>query len=224
MIFKKRLQATTLAVSLMTAASAYSEIFVNPIGQNAAGGWTWSALFSPSSEVEYDVQVADFELERTYAAFTGIYGLSSSIDLYGSFVPVFDIDNGNFEGDGFTFAGGVRHGLNILGFDLGTYAQFSFVSEEYELNGNATSDVNGYELIAGAMFKFPLARTTTAYAGPELVLLSEFDVENSSEEWERDNGLGIRGGVNHNLGSFTLFADLIILSEETLTFGVETRL
>ena len=218
---------SALALSLVAATSQVNaEIYVNPIGQLPAGEKAWSVMFAPGSEVEYDFGGGDSDIERTYVAATGIYGLGDHLDLYGSFVPVFDIDNSDYEGDGLTLAFGARYGLSIAGFDIGTYAQFSMVSEEYELksSGEQGSDINGYELITGALLKFGNQKANL-YVGPEMVLLSELEIEDESRDIERDNGLGFRGGVNYAISpKFTLFADLAVLNEETLTLGVETRL
>ena len=226
-MFFSRIQKTLMLGLLFIGMSStsYAELFTNPVKQLPQGEFSLSGFFSPSSTITYDFG-ADVDIDRSYLGLSGTYGLFRQLDVYLSMVPVLDIDNGDFDGQGFTIGFGSRYEFNLSGLDFHGYTQIHTINEEYEFaeSGDPASDIGGFELSSGLMSSIKLNQIT-AYAGPELVVLSDFEVDASGQDFERASGFILRGGMNYEINrKMSFFADAAIFNEKTLTLGVETRL
>ena len=226
MLFRSAYRSSMMAISLWCLHSfSYAELYINPIGEIPQGSVSINALFTPASTITYDFGV-DVDIERQYAGFSAAFGLFNQLDVFAAVSPVFDIQNGDFEGDAFNYAFGSRYSFNIFGFDLHGFTQFSNISEEYVFveTGEAASDITGVELLSALNVKFDFGRASV-YGGAEFILLSDFEVDASGQDFERANKLGLHAGGGYRLNRMLMiFADINLNSEESVTFGLETKL
>jgi hypothetical protein len=207
--------ATTLAFS-----SANAEMLINPVGKAKSGAMEGGAYFGTSS-VEYEFNGNSYDIDRTFLGVSLAYGMTSALDLYGTFAYTLEAELEPVPGDdsGFMFGVGARGVIpSNLGVKLHGYGQLLFIDEEY---GRSVEGEETY-IMGGIVASKALDTNIKVYGGLELNLMSDMEVETTDAD--RDDFLGFRLGANFNTGKFIIDVNAALVHESGLNLSISTPL
>lgn len=198
-----------------------------PTGHSTIGG-TFAL-----TETEYDLGVSR-DIERSMIGADGGFNVAPEVDLIGQVGLIFDseVENSSADdGSGFMLGGGARFGIHQSGKTrLFGYGMLNFTRETFDGPGELEYEITLLDLHAGGAVAFLVGPTIQPWVGLELVLHSDGDLESkvgdttSEIDVERDDRLGLRGGVNFRLPSSTIRLDMTLVSETSFLFGMATTL
>ena len=243
-----------LLVCLSLAANA--QLIMNPSSSCSPGG----IELSPSiaySEIEYkgkdDEDAGNVKVKRYLTGLNGAWGVNDWFDIYASLGFIAkaepDPDEGNWDdnGNGFISAAGIR-GVNFENdyISVMSYAQLSFISEDYgETSETATDDTGTskisvetsaeiFDVALGAIVKGYVADRFSLYGGLEFIPYSDgkakysTKIEHSgsaiedhdlSDKIERDKLFTLRLGANYELEQWLLRGEIGLISETSVLLG-----
>lgn len=221
------LKQILIAASAALACEARADLLADPSSSNGDGRTKAAGVFV-SSEIEYETDDSDFDVERKILGLELSHGLSRQADLIAQlgFIMDTEVEQIREDGDGFLFGGGARFEfaqsgtMRVLGFGL-----LSYQTEEIK-DGSFKLELDTYELHTGAVTAFHVSRTIVPYAGIDVILFddgeakSSFGGSSSEEDIERDDMFSLKLGANINLASASLRPEVTILGEQTFLFAV----
>ena len=201
-----------LAFSLNTANA---ELFINP-AEKLQNGASDVSLHFGTSDVDYDFDGVNADIERTFFGGTYAFASSPKLDIFFTFSYTMEaeIENGP-DDSGIMLGGGARFSIpNQRGLNLVGYGQLLLIDEDY------TSNVSGEEtyILLGLSISTKLEQNFVVYGGPELNLYSDMDIE--GVDGDRDDVLGFRVGANYDAGDFLLNFNLALMHESGMFFSV----
>lgn len=219
MTIRKFKSATILCLFLFSSL-AHAELMFNTAKLYPSGGFSGYLVIS---DVNYEGESGgDFDIERKIIG--GDYTIPIDRDMNFTLQAglIFDAesDGSSNDGQGFQFGGGGRMKLHatrtmrLLGFGLVNYT-----TENYDGPGDPSLSLIDIHL--GVTARFIISRTISPYAGLELALYSDGDIESGSAkaDIERDDLILINLGVIVPMDAAELFFEITIGGEQTLTFG-----
>jgi hypothetical protein len=176
------------------------------------------------SEVEYDAK-STIDVERKILVGGYSQGLGADYDLIlqAGLILESKYENIDDEGKGFLFGGGSKfqihrdHGLVVTGYGL-----FNYLNESLEV-GDEELKVTVWDIHGGAIALFPLpGKPIQPYAGLDLAIISdgEIDFLGSESDFERDDLINIKLGLNWATGSITVRPEFTIIGEQTVTIAI----
>jgi len=179
-----------------------------------------STVTLKGSDSNIDNTDVDRQMIPVYAA----YGLNDMMDAYAGVAMILksEAEDVNGDGDGLAWGGGIRGNLPFGDeFTLRGYAQFLYISEEYDdgLKGN------GWFLDVGALAMYEASDDLNIYGGLELAPTENFELKTSGQysggpfDLERDDLLTIRLGAKFNMDTFFLRGEAAFAGEQSFTIG-----
>lgn len=226
-----------LTVLVGLSAPAGAQLIINPSSSCEYQGVEMSPALA-YSKTSYESDSGDtVDIERILTGLYGAWGLNDWFDLYMSFGYIAnaepDPDEGEWDdhGDGFVIGAGIR-GVNWENdyISVMSYAQISYLSEDYGTTASTDAEGEATEVALGAMAKGYLADRFSVYGGVEFVPYTDgkFDTtfpdetgtrHKVSTDMERENPVGIRLGANCELDKWWLRGELGVISETSVLLG-----
>jgi hypothetical protein len=206
-------------------------MLVSPLAHGRAGASHVSGVFA-SSDVEYETDGADPDIERTIIGAEYSYGFSADSDVVAQVGIIIDseIDLLDYEGEGFLFGGGARTifkrdgQMTVHGFALFSYQKEDFEDEVAGIDYSL--DATTYELHLGSVAAYAVTPTVSAYGGAELLLLNDGEVESDpgdgDSDLERDDIFNLKLGANIAVDSLTIRPEATLFGEQTFLLAVGT--
>ena len=244
-----------LCVLVCLSIPAGAQLIMNPSSTCEQGGVELGPVLA-YSEIGYtgkDDGVGDMDVERILTGVNGAWGLNDWFDLYVSlgFIanaePDFSQGMKGDSGDGFLSGAGIR-GVNYEDeyISVMSYAQLSFISEDYGEASETVTDETGpatvstetsaeiFDVALGAIVKGYVADGVSVYGGLEFIPYTDGKVksitrteQNStvggstevSEDIERDLPVTLRVGANYELDRWSLRGEISLISETGIMIG-----
>lgn len=206
------------ALSLTIALPASAQVLVAPQVVAPEGRLDVDAVLS-LSEIEYDFdRGGDGEVERSILGAALGYGLGPNLNLYGElgYILEAELEHSDDDGDGVLLGGGVRGQLYQQNkFTLNGFGGLRLIFEDY---GDG-ADGELLEIPLGLLGRYAVHRDFGLYGGVDVVPISEgeLDVPGGDRDFDRDNPLGLRFGVDFALEPVLLNAEVAVISEEAFT-------
>jgi len=208
------------AVTFFAMSSANAELFINPVGKSGQGASEISGHFG-SISIDYEAGGGSFDIDRTFVGASYIHGLSSTVDVFGtfSFTLESELESLPSDGDGIILGGGVRMTVpNDMGVSLNGYGQFLIIDEDYG------SGLDGEEMamMVGVVASKAIDTRIKLYGGAEINIYSDMDI--NSVDVDRDDFLGFRVGLNYDLGGMILNANMALMHEKGFFFSLSKNM
>lgn len=221
------LKPILIAASIALACDAHADLLADPSSTNGDGRTKAAGVFV-SSEIEYESDDSEFDVERKILGIELSHGVSREVDVIGQagFIMDTEVERIDEDGDGFLFGGGARFeiaqsgSLRLLGFGL-----LSFQTEEIK-DGSFKLELDTHELHTGVVSAFHISRTIIPYAGLDIILFDDGEAKasngnfSSEDDVERDDMFSLKLGANLDLASVTMRPEVTILGEQTFLFAV----
>lgn len=202
-ISKKLTTIASLTALGLYVAPASAELFINPSNNSgqgrveASGFYGTSTIeFDPDAKAGYDTSKAD--LDRTFIGITGAYGISDTLDVYGTFANIMkaEAEDVNDDGSGTAYAIGLRGAIPFNGnIHLSGYVQYLSIEEDYgsergfvdvyipgvgtffDVSGKLEYEGKLKELSGGVVASMQASNEVTLYGGLELVAMSDAELK-----------------------------------------------
>lgn len=178
------------------------------------------------SDVEYDFDAGgDAEIERTIVGISSSYGLNQSLSMFGEFglIAESEIENSRDDGNGFLLGAGLKGPLMYQGrFSVTGFGGIRFIDEDY---GDSV-DGQLFELHGGVVGRYALEKNLGVYAGLDIIPFSdgEVDAPGGKSDFERDNILGLRLGIDFLIQEVQVNTEVALVSEEAFVIRIGTKL
>jgi len=222
---------SVLLLCLIAPPQAYAEMLVSPVARGNAGGTHVSGVFV-NSDVEYDTDGADPDIERSILGVEFGYGLSADTDFVAQlgFIIDSEIDYFDEDGSGLLFGAGVRSNfyrdgqMSVHGFGVFSYQAEKF---EYEILGEDIElKVNTWEVHAGSVASYAATPTIRPYGGAELILIDDGKIEvdpgSTDDDIERDDIFNLKLGCNFAVNTWDLRPEVTLFGEQTFLIAAGT--
>lgn len=222
------MQKGILAVaSIVLATEAQAIVLINP-SSVASSSQTQAEGVIQSSDVSYDIERTEVEIERRILGAQIAHGMSQGFDIVGQFGLIADteVETIDKDGDGFLFGGGARFGITQSGrLRLKGHALYNYGIEKIR-DDSTKYEIEGHELHTGITAAFQASPMIVPYAGLDIVLFDDGEIKTSTRfsttqtDLELDNMFALKLGVNIQIDAVTLRPEATIIGEQALTFGV----
>ena len=170
------------------------------------------------SEAEYDPDGGGSQdIERKIFGLAFGYGVHPSLDVYAElgYIIESELESVRDDDDGFMLGFGVRGQLyQQNAFKLKGFAGARYVDEEY---GNGIEG-SLWELYSGITGRWELSREVGLYGGFDLIPYTDGEVDSrvGSQDFDRDDPIGIRVGADFTLNNgVRLNGEIALISDES---------
>jgi hypothetical protein len=236
-IMKTKTQTVTFAAALALLAHnapAYAENFISPIQKAPVGMIQGSAYIGESTVTFEDDNNNEGDIDRSFFAFSGAYGLNEKLDVFASIALINDAELENFpsDGDGTAIAIGARGKLpvNNPDFTLHGYAQFLMIDEDYgkfSVGGESVKISSEETLISGGVMAVTKMDKASLYGGIDLNLISDgqskiVSTVTGTEKFdaERNDLLNVRVGADIEVETMMLNIQAGLMGDKGFMFGL----
>lgn len=208
---------------------SHAEILFDPLtflqSSSSGGGTMLVGGLTVTSETDYDLEdIVEGTANRQTLDLGGMFAIQPNTGVYGTMLYNIGSDiegDRTFDLEGFQFAiGGFRQINNVGDFPTVVWGELNLVKESIEGSFEGISfsdDLSGTELSAGALFRVVENETLTVSAGPELILMSngEVDSEGETTDVERADKFGVKALAQYPLNDRTIITGYLNLISET---------
>jgi hypothetical protein len=211
-----KLAGLIIFCTFLISNAAFAELMFNTAKMNRKGGFS---TYFVASKVGYQ-NGSDFDIERKILG--GDYSIPVAKDtefvIQAGLVFDAEVDNSSSDGQGFQLGGGGRmlmhatREVRLVGFGL-----INYLTETYDND----VDLSTVDIHMGATALFLISPTVRPFAGLELALYSDGDIEYKTikADIERDDLILINLGVLVPMSETDIFFELTIGGEQTITIG-----